>query len=55
VLDSQRRLLQAESDLLRTEQAWRSARVNLIQALGGSWDEPTDDDQPADTTVSAMR
>jgi len=55
VLEAQRRLLQAESDLLRTEQAWRAARVNLIQALGGSWDEPTDDDQPADTTVSATR
>ncbi len=39
LLDAQRRLLQTESDLLRTEQAWRAARVNLIQSLGGSWDE----------------
>ena len=39
VLDSQRRLLQAEADLLRTESARRAARVNLIQALGGDWDD----------------
>lgn len=40
VLDSQRRLLQAQGDRLAAERAWRSARVDLIQALGGDWDEP---------------
>jgi len=45
VLDSQRRLLQAQSDLLHTEGARRAARVNLIQALGGDWDDPAVSDQ----------
>lgn len=37
-LESQRRLFSAESQLLNTQQARRAARVNLILALGGSWD-----------------
>ncbi len=37
-LESQRRLFNAESQLLSTQRARRSARVNLIQALGGPWD-----------------
>ena len=40
VLESQRRLLQADGDRLAAERAWRTARVDLIQALGGDWDEP---------------
>ena len=38
-LESQRRLYNAESQLLNTERLRRTARVNLIQALGGPWDE----------------
>jgi outer membrane protein, multidrug efflux system len=38
-LESQRRLYTAESQLLTTERLRRTARVNLIQALGGPWDE----------------
>jgi len=38
-LESQRRLYNAESQLLTTERLRRTARVNLIQALGGPWDE----------------
>lgn len=37
-LDTQRRLFNAESQLLSTQQARRTARVNLILALGGPWD-----------------
>jgi len=37
-LESQRRLFNAESQLLSTQRARRTARVNLIQALGGPWD-----------------
>jgi outer membrane protein TolC len=37
-LESQRRLLSAESQFLSTQRARRAARVDLIQALGGSWD-----------------
>jgi len=37
-LESQRRLFNAESQLLTTQRARRSARVNLIQALGGPWE-----------------
>ena len=37
-LESQRRLFNAESQLLTTQRARRAARVNLIQALGGPWD-----------------
>jgi outer membrane protein TolC len=39
ILDTQRRLYQAESELIRTEQAYRTARINLILALGGPWRE----------------
>jgi multidrug efflux system outer membrane protein len=46
-LESQRRLFNAESQLLTTQRARRSARVNLIQALGGPWDL-----EPVPTTVS---
>jgi multidrug efflux system outer membrane protein len=52
VLDTQRRLLQAEGDWLGAERAWRTSRVDLIQALGGDWDEgapdesATNDDEP---------
>jgi len=38
-LESQRRLYNAESQLLATQRARRTARVNLIQALGGPWEE----------------
>jgi multidrug efflux system outer membrane protein len=37
-LESQRRLLNTESQLLATQRARRTARVNLILALGGPWD-----------------
>jgi len=37
-LESQRRLFNAESQLLATQRLRRTARVNLIQALGGPWD-----------------
>lgn len=37
-LESQRRLFNAESQLLATQRARRTARVNLIQALGGPWE-----------------
>ena len=37
-LESQRRLFNAESQLLATQRARRAARVNLIQALGGPWE-----------------
>ena len=47
-LESQRRLFNAESQLLTTQRARRSARVNLIQALGGPWE--TDPDQTLTTT-----
>ncbi len=42
-LESQRRLYTAESQLLTTERLRRTARVNLIQALGGPWDELNND------------
>ncbi len=38
-LESQRRLFTAESSLLATQRERRTARVDLIQALGGPWDE----------------
>ncbi len=48
-LESQRRLYNAESQLLTTQRLRRTARVNLIQALGGPWDElNTDQNQGAD-------
>jgi len=37
-LETQRRLLSAESSHLATQRALRTARVNLILALGGPWD-----------------
>ena len=37
-LEAQRRLFNAESALLATQRANRTARVNLILALGGPWD-----------------
>ncbi len=42
-LESQRRLYSAESQLLTTERLRRTARVNLIQALGGPWDKMHND------------
>jgi len=48
VLDTQRRLLQAEGDWLGAERAWRASRVDLIQALGGDWDEPAIPDSDND-------
>ncbi|MBD3220766.1 efflux transporter outer membrane subunit, partial [bacterium] len=42
-LESQRRLLNAESQLLSTQRAHRAARVDLIQALGGPWDLALED------------
>jgi outer membrane protein, multidrug efflux system len=38
-LEAQRRLLAARGALLVTERAHRTARVNLILALGGPWDQ----------------
>ena len=49
-LESQRRLFNAESQLLTTQRARRSARVNLIQALGGPWDL-----DPATTDINMTR
>jgi multidrug efflux system outer membrane protein len=46
-LESQRRLFNAESQLLSTQRARRTARVNLIQALGGPWESA-----PAGSTLS---
>ncbi len=43
-LESQRRLLIAESSLLSTQRAFRTARVNLILALGGPWDAALTED-----------
>ncbi len=37
-LETQRRLYTAESQLLTTQRLHRTARVSLIQALGGPWD-----------------
>ncbi|MEZ4386202.1 MAG: efflux transporter outer membrane subunit [Candidatus Krumholzibacteriia bacterium] len=37
-LETQRRLFAAESQLLAAQRAHRTARVNLILALGGPWD-----------------
>jgi multidrug efflux system outer membrane protein len=37
-LETQRRLFNAESSLLATQRAYRTARVNLVLALGGPWD-----------------
>jgi multidrug efflux system outer membrane protein len=43
-LDTQRRLYLAEADLISTERNVRSARVDLILALGGPWPQPTSPD-----------
>lgn len=40
-LEAQRRLLTVTSNLLSTQRAHRTARVNLILALGGPWDAAT--------------
>jgi multidrug efflux system outer membrane protein len=44
-LETQRRLYLAEIELISTERQWRTARVNLILALGGHWDEPASEQQ----------
>jgi len=44
-LESQRRLFNAESQLLTTQRARRAARVNLIQALGGPWEAELPNDE----------
>ena len=38
VLEAERRSVQAEIELITLESAYRVARVNLILALGGTWD-----------------
>lgn len=40
-LESQRRLFTAESRLLTTQRIRRTARIDLIQALGGPWESPS--------------
>lgn len=52
VLESQRRLLQASGDRLVAERAWRAARVDLIQALGGDWDRPAPETEAEPMTDS---
>lgn len=44
-LDTQRRLYTAEIELISTERQWRAARVDLILALGGHWDDPAQEQQ----------
>jgi len=44
-LDTQRRLYTAEIELISTERQWRAARVDLILALGGHWDDPVREQQ----------
>ncbi len=51
-LESQRRLYLAESNLLTTQRIRRSARVNLILALGGYWEN---NNSEADTTEGAAQ
>ena len=50
LLDAQRRLLTAESQLLSVERSRRAARVQLILALGGPW---TDEVSPTATNEGA--
>jgi len=51
-LESQRRLFSAESQLLSTQRARRTARVNLILALGGPWEAAPVSAQNSNTTVN---
>ena len=51
-LESQRRLFNAESQLLTTQRARRTARVNLILALGGPWEAAPAADLTSNTTVN---
>jgi multidrug efflux system outer membrane protein len=58
ILDSQRRLFNAENTLLTTQRAARTARVNLILALGGPWDlaavpSPLTDDKTMELSMAA--
>lgn len=53
VLDARRQHYRAESDLLRSEGLVRRARVDLIQALGGPWDEQRAEDGPPNTAGGA--
>lgn len=48
-LEAERRLLNATSSLLSTRRAHRTARVNLILALGGPWDAAPVDSSEGDT------
>ena len=51
-LESQRRLFTAESQLLSTQRARRTARVNLILALGGPWETAPVSARNSNTTVN---
>ncbi len=51
-LESQRRLFTAENQLLSTQRARRTARVNLILALGGPWETAAVSAQNSNTTVN---
>jgi outer membrane protein TolC len=51
-LESQRRLFNAESQLLTTQRERRAARVNLIQALGGPWESAGPDELSLNTTTN---
>ncbi len=53
-LESQRRLFNAESQLLTTQRVRRAARVDLILALGGPWEiAPVSDTVPDDIQQGA--
>ena len=45
VLESERRLWQSKTELLGVERACRTNRVNLLLALGGSWDTRENSDE----------
>jgi multidrug efflux system outer membrane protein len=51
-LEAQRRLVNAESSLLTTQRLRRTARVNLILALGGPWDPDNGDSASADLSLA---
>jgi NodT family efflux transporter outer membrane factor (OMF) lipoprotein len=51
-LESQRRLFNAESQLLTTQRERRAARVNLIQALGGPWETAAPDELSLNETTN---
>ncbi len=51
-LESQRRLFNAESQLLTTQRVRRTARVNLIVALGGPWEAASASAQNTQTTAN---